>query len=179
MWSVGTLGVALPSFFWAMLFQLAIIVIYLRTGIRPLPTTGTGLDAHLIGPTLALAARPLAYVLRATAVALDQERQADYTRLARGKGLSERAILVRHLAPNVAPTVIAALTTAARATLSSLLIVEFFFNWPGAGSAFIEAIAARRIDLAAAIALVFVAVLALVARAARLLPVRQVNTARE
>src|SRR5688572_10407936 len=63
-WAVGTAGVSLPSFFWAMLLQLVVVLVFVRTQTRILPTAGFGIDEHLILPALALGARPAAYLFR-------------------------------------------------------------------------------------------------------------------
>src|SRR6266850_1535241 len=71
-WAVGTVGASLPSFFWAMLLQLVVILVYLRTQRLLAPVSGGfGVDAHLILPAIALGLRPAAYIFRTTATALD------------------------------------------------------------------------------------------------------------
>src|SRR6266566_2919100 len=70
-WAVGTVGASLPSFFWAMLLQLFVVLVYLRTQRLLAPVSGGfGVDQHLILPAIALAMRPAAYVFRTTATAL-------------------------------------------------------------------------------------------------------------
>lgn len=166
-WLIGTVGVALPSFLWAMLLQLAIVLIYLKTRTLPLPSSGAGLDRHLVLPAIALAARPLAYVLRVTVAAVEEQRHAPFMQFARSKGLTEMRLTLRHLLPVIRPTLAAGLAYAARTTVSSLLIVEYVFNWPGAGSAFIQAVAIGQVPLATAIAVVFIVLLAAVNLGAR------------
>lgn len=162
-WGVGTLGVSLPSFFWAMLLQLAVVLVFVRTQTRILPTSGFGLDEHLILPALALAARPAAYLFRTTATALDQVRHGDYVRSARAKGLREGLIARRHVFPNAAPAILSGVGLGARTALSSLAIVEYVFSWNGAGYAFIHALANGRVAFATLIALVFALLFAVLA----------------
>ena len=161
-WTLGTVGVSLPSFFWAMLLQLVVITWYLRTGRGILPTTGYGLDEHMVLPILALALRPTAYVFRTVATALEEIGARDYVRTARAKGLVERLVLARHMFPNARPTFLAGVGYASRSVLSSLAIVEYLFTWNGAGFAFIYAVANRQVDFAIAIAVTLAAVFALV-----------------
>ena len=164
-WGLGTVGVALPSFFWAMLLQLAIVTIAVRTGKLLLPSQGYGLDRHLVMPALALAARPIAYLFRTTAVAVEETRHADFIRLARAKGLGPGHILFRHLLPNTAPAVLGGLALAARSTLSSLAIIEYVFDWHGAGYGFIYAVATGDQRLATALVVTFAVLFALVGSA--------------
>ncbi|MDP9283120.1 MAG: hypothetical protein M3P38_13580, partial [Chloroflexota bacterium] len=78
-WAVGTVGASLPSFFWAMLLQLIVILVYLRTQRLLAPVSGGfGVDQHLILPAIALAMRPAAYIFRTTATALDEARHAPH-----------------------------------------------------------------------------------------------------
>ena len=160
-WALGTVGVSLPSFFWAMLLQLLVISWYLATGEGILPTTGYGLDEHIILPLLALALRPTAYVFRTTATALEEIASRDYVRTARAKGLGKRLVLVRHMFPNARPTFVAGVGYASRSVLSSLAIVEYLFPWNGAGLAFIYAVANRNVDFAVALAVALASIFAL------------------
>ncbi|HET8567531.1 MAG TPA: ABC transporter permease [Candidatus Limnocylindria bacterium] len=161
-WAAGTVGVSLPSFFWAMLLQLAVVLWYVRTQQSVLPTQGFGIDAHLILPALALGARPAAYVFRTAATALDEVRHGDFVRTARAKGLLESLVARRHVLPNALPQIASGFGLAARSALSSLAIVEYVFAWHGAGYGFIHAVANGRADLAAAIAVAFAVVFGLV-----------------
>lgn len=151
-WSLGTVAVSLPSFFWAMLLQLVAITWFLTTGRGLVPTAGFGLDEHLILPTIALMARPTAYIFRTTATAFEEIASRDYVRTAEAKGLVARVVLMRHIFPNARPTFFAGADYASRSVLSSLAIVEYIFTWNGAGLAFIYAIANRNIDFAVALA---------------------------
>jgi glutathione transport system permease protein len=161
-WGLGTVGVSLPSFFWAMLLQLAVITSYLTFGRGFLPTSGYGLDEHLVLPILALMARPTAYIFRTAATALEEIGARDYVRTARAKGLVERLVLARHMFPNAQPTFVAGVGYASRSVLSSLAIVEYLFTWNGAGLAFIYAVANRNIEFAVALAVAFAVLFALV-----------------
>src|SRR5204863_1318047 len=120
-WTVGTVGASLPSFFWALLLQLVVILVYLRTQKLIAPVSGGfGLDAHILLPAIALAMRPAAYVFRTTATALDEARHAPHVVTALAKGLGPSDIATRHVARNAAPAILAGLALAAKTTLSSL-----------------------------------------------------------
>lgn len=161
-WTLGTVGVSLPSFFWAMLLQLAVVLWFVRTRTALLPTGGYGLDQHLILPAIAVGMRPAAYLFRTTATALEEVRHGDYVRSARAKGLLESVIARRHIFPNAAPAIFGGLGLATRSALSSLAIVEYVFAWHGAGFGFIHAVANGRTDLAVAFAVGFALLFALV-----------------
>jgi peptide/nickel transport system permease protein len=160
-WAVGTVGASLPSFFWAMLLQLVVILVYLRTQRLLAPVSGGfGVDQHLILPAIALAMRPAAYIFRTTATALDEARHSPHVVTAWAKGLSPSLVARRHVARNAAPAVLAGMALGAKTALSSLAIVEFVFTWNGAGYAFILSVATGNVAFASAIALVFAVALA-------------------
>jgi len=161
-WGLGTIGVSLPSFFWAMLLQLVVVLWFVRTRTTLLPTAGYGLDHHLILPAIAVGMRPAAYLFRTTATALEEVRHGDYVRSARAKGLMESLVARRHIFPNAAPAIFGGLGLATRSALSSLAIVEYVFAWNGAGLGFIHAVANGKTDFAVATAVGFALLFALV-----------------
>jgi ABC-type dipeptide/oligopeptide/nickel transport system permease component len=163
-WAVGTVGASLPSFFWAMLLQLVVVLVYLRTQRLLAPVSGGfGVDQHLILPAIALAMRPAAYIFRTTAPALDAAQHAPHVITAWAKGLGPSLVARRHVARNAAPAALAGMALGAKTALSSLAIVEFVFTWNGAGYAFILSVATGNVAFASAIALVFAVALAFVA----------------
>jgi peptide/nickel transport system permease protein len=161
-WAVGTVGASLPSFFWAMLLQLVVVLVYIRTQRVLAPISGGfGIDEHLILPAIALAMRPAAYIFRTTATALDEARHAPHVITAWAKGLGPALVARRHVARNAAPAVLAGMALGAKTALSSLAIVEFVFTWNGAGYGFILSVATGNVAFASAIALVFAVAIAL------------------
>jgi len=71
--------------------------------------------------------------------ALDQLAQ-DYIRLARAKGLSERAVLFRHLLRNACLPMITLVGLSIPTLLAGNLITEVLFNYPGLGLMFFTAL---------------------------------------
>jgi len=171
-WSVSTLASSLPAFFWAVVIELAMILLWVQMGIRFLPTAGFGIDEHLVLPSLALGIRPAAYIFRLSATAVEEIRHADYVRTALAKGLHARQILPRHVLPNAAANIIAATVLAARGALSSLVLIEYVFIWGGAGLTFVQALGNGRLELATSLALAFAVGSALLALAADLAKAR-------
>lgn len=161
-WTLGTAGVSLPPFFWAMLLQLLVIAVYVRTGHRLFPTYGTNLE-HAVLPALALAAAPAAYVFRLSALALLDAQRADYSTTARSKGLGEMVVLLRHQIPNSQPAILASIVLAAGGIVSSLAIIEYISGWQGAGFAFIHSLAIGRYEVAAGLFVLFSVSLGLLA----------------
>ena len=71
--------------------------------------------------------------------ALDNLAQ-DYIRLARAKGLSERAVLTRHLLRNACLPMITLVGLSIPTLLAGNLLIEFQFNYPGLGLMFYNAL---------------------------------------
>jgi ABC-type dipeptide/oligopeptide/nickel transport system permease component len=110
--------------------------------------------AHLLLPTLTLAAALFGPLARATQEALSQTLATDYIRAARAKGLSEAAVICRHALPNALPplAVVSALQFAH--ALGGALITETLFDWPGLGTLLMDALLARDYPVVQGIVLV-------------------------
>lgn len=161
--AVTVLGVSTPSFFAALLLRQGELL-YVRTFGRPLVNVGGfGWDyQHMLLPALVLAARPLAYLTRASYLGLQRIMQEDFIRTAVSKGLTRRRTVNVHALRNIAVPILTALGVSLRFALGSLPVVEFFFFWPGLGLRMLEAIDQRQplvvVTLAAALGLTFLSV---------------------
>ena len=71
--------------------------------------------------------------------ALDNLAQ-DYIRLARAKGLSQRAVLFRHLLRNACLPMITLVGLSIPTLLAGNLLIEVLFNYPGLGLLFYNAL---------------------------------------
>ena len=71
--------------------------------------------------------------------ALDNLAQ-DYIRLARAKGLSERAVLFRHLLRNACLPMMTLVGLSIPALVAGNLLIEILFNYPGLGLLFYNAL---------------------------------------
>lgn len=172
--AVSLLGVSLPAF---LVGILLILVFSVHLGWLPsfgrgevvrLPggwTTGL-LTAqgwrHLLLPAVTLALFQLALLLRLVRAEMLEVLRTDHIRHARARGLTERAIHVRHALRNTLVPV----TTVAGLQIGGLIafsiITETVFQWPGTGLLFIQAVTVADVPVMAAylclVALVFVAI---------------------
>ena len=151
--AVTVLGISTPSFFAGVLLQVGELY-YLRAfGRRLVSIAGFGWDLeHMLLPLLVLAARPLAYLTRATYVSMEHVLTEDYVRTAFAKGLALPTTVLRHALRNVAVPVLTAIGVSVRFSLSSLPVVEFLFAWPGLGRNLLFAISERQTSLVVALA---------------------------
>jgi peptide/nickel transport system permease protein len=83
-----------------------------------------------------------------------EEANQDYVRTARAKGLSEVAILFRHILPNALIPILTGVVVLIPSLFMGSLVMESFFGIPGLGSYMLEAI--RSQDFAIVRAMVFI-----------------------
>lgn len=136
----SSLGVSTPSYFAAMLLIWFGVWLFAVTGTHFFPVAGFGWDAHLILPTLVLAARPAAAVTRLSHNALVEILEADYVRTAHSKGLHPQLILLNHVLRNAGVPILTIVLVSLRFSLAVLPIVEYIFSWPGIGLSLLTAV---------------------------------------
>jgi len=152
--TAATVGIALPN------FVIAGIMIILLVFIWPLfPAAGWGTLRHLILPGFCLGAPYAAYVARLTRTGMLDVLSQDYVRTAYAKGLSTRAVVLRHALKGALLPVVSFLGPAIAGILTGSLVVEKIFNIPGLGVHFVEAATQRDYTLAMGLVLVYTTLL--------------------
>jgi peptide/nickel transport system permease protein len=152
--TITILGISTPSFVAALLLQVAELKYLATFGRRLVSMAGFGWDfEHMLMPVLVLSARPLAYITRATFLALSRIMEEDFIRTAYSKGLSRIRTVNIHAFRNLAVPVLTAVGVSLRFSLSSLPVVEMFFAWPGMGARLVAAIGSRETNLVVSLAL--------------------------
>jgi len=153
-------GQSVPSFTLAILL---ILVFAVRLGW--FPPFGTGTLKHLILPSIALGAYPLASLARLTRSAVLEVLQKDHTLFERAKGVSAWTLLV-HTLRNASLPIITLAGIQLGQLFSGAVIVETIFAWPGVGQMVIQGINSRDYNVVQGVVLVntaiFVALLFLV-----------------
>jgi peptide/nickel transport system permease protein len=150
-------GVAVPVF-WSGL--LLIWLFSVRLGW--LPPTGAGSWRALVMPALVLGfatAGPLARLTRATL--LDVLGQP-YITVARAKGLSERAVLLRHVTRNALIPLLTIAGVQLGFLLAGTVVIETLFGRPGLGRLLVDAILWRDLPVIQGVALVIAGIYVLV-----------------
>src|SRR5699024_4859102 len=71
----------------------------------------------------------------------------DYIRTARAKGMSERAVILRHALRNALVTVIPVIGVQAGFVIGGAVYIEAVFQWPGIGRMLVNAIFTRDVLL--------------------------------
>ncbi|MFO1313237.1 MAG: ABC transporter permease [Burkholderiales bacterium] len=88
---------------------------------------------HLVLPSLVLCAATLGLITRMTRASMLETLGQDYVRVARAKGLRERAVIVGHALPNALIPVITLAGLAYANLLTGTVMTETIFSWPGLG----------------------------------------------
>lgn len=150
-------GIASPSFLLALIFQL-VFAYYLRilpgsgelapTLVPPVHITGmyivdslltgnwTDLFSsvqHMILPAITLAALTFSIIGRVTRSSVLETINKDFIRMAKAKGLDNRAVTYRHLLRNALTSTVTVIGYAVQLLLAGTVVVESIFFWPGIG----------------------------------------------
>lgn len=102
---------------------------------------------HLVMPALTLSLFYLALFVRLMRAAMLEQSGMDYVITARAKGLTERAILVRHVARNALLPIITMVGIQMGNLVGGSVIVETVFGWPGLGQLAFDSLFARDLNL--------------------------------
>jgi peptide/nickel transport system permease protein len=106
---------------------------------------------HLVLPATTLVLLLAAIIARYQRAAFLDVATQDFVRTARAKGLTERAVLWRHVLRNALLPVITLLGLALPMLVGGAVFIERVFAWPGMGQLVVGAIAARDHSLVTAI----------------------------
>jgi peptide/nickel transport system permease protein len=89
--------------------------------------------AHLVLPSIVLAAATLGLITRTMRAAMLESIQQDYVRVARAKGLKSYTIITGHVLPNALIPVVTLGGLAYANLLTGAVMTETVFSWPGLG----------------------------------------------
>jgi peptide/nickel transport system permease protein len=133
---ISTIGLALPSFYIAILL-IALFLLFFLYGMdstTPLiPFQGFGWDAHLLLPVLALIIQPTVKIARVTGGLLSEEMEKQYVVSAMSFGFSFTAIRNKFAFRNILAPILLTIAASLRIMIAELIIIERLFNWPGIG----------------------------------------------
>ena len=188
--SLALLGVSIPVFWlgWMLVYLLSVVPSHYGVNLFPIsgrislqytvtPITHLiVLDAllegnwqaagdalwHLVLPALTLGTIPLAIVAKITRSGMLDVLRSDYIRTARAKGLSERAVLLRHALRNALVPILTVIGLQTGLLLGGAVLTEHIFAWPGVGRLAFDAISNRDMPLVNGVILLFATVFVVV-----------------
>lgn len=135
---IAVLGISVPSFIMATLLQY---IFAMKLQIFPVALWES--PKHTVLPALALAATPLAYIARLTRSSMLEVMANDYIKTAKSKGLSQRAITIKHAIRNAILPVVSYLGPLTASVITGSVVIEQIFGIPGLGSHFVTSIQNR------------------------------------
>ena len=146
--AIAVTGVSLPVF-WTGIMLILVFALSLRwfpsAGMVSPYGSGGGADLlwHLALPAVTLGTASAAAVARLTRSSVLEIIRQDYVRAARAKGLTERAVIARHVLKNALNPILTVVGVQVGYLLGGAILTETVFSWPGLGSMMVRAIQAR------------------------------------
>ena len=149
----GIAGVSVPHYWLGM-----VLVIIFAVELRWLPATGMGAGGSdawkwdwehirfLILPAVTLSVIPCGIITRTVRSTVAEILSQEFVQALRAKGLLHGQVM-RHVARNAAPTVLAVMGLQLGYLLGGSILVETVFNWPGTGYLLNDAIFRRDIPM--------------------------------
>ena len=134
--ALAMVGISIPNFVLG-----PILVFYLSLYFYWLPPARWNgfWSSNVILPVLTLSAIYMAYIARLTRAGMLEVLRSDYIRTARAKGLSERAVVLRHALRGGIMPVVSFTGPALAFLLTGTVVVEKIYALPGLGNYFIQA----------------------------------------
>ena len=131
----AVLGQAAPPFLFSLLY-IKLFSIHLGW----FPTGGYGRVSNLILPMLALGWYSAAGIMRLTRSSMIEVLDSEYIKLARIKGVPQRAIVYQHALRNALLPVVTFTALQFGILMGGAVSVEFVFAWPGVGRLMLDSI---------------------------------------
>lgn len=146
---LAALGQSLPTFW------VGIVLIEVVAGrLGWLPAGGTGSLAHYVLPGFTLGWFVIAGLMRLLRSSMLEVLDADYVTTARAKGAAEVTVVWRHALRNALIPVVTFAGLYVAILVTTAIVVETVFAWPGMGRLAYEAITARDFPVIQAVVLV-------------------------
>jgi peptide/nickel transport system permease protein len=162
---VAMVGIAMPTF-WLGLNLIFIFAVLLRwlpvAGYQPLSAGPWEALRYLILPAVTLGVAQGALLARMTRSMMLEVLDQDYVRTARAKGLTERAVVIRHALRNAFIPLLTVIGLSFAALMGGAVVTEQIFTIPGVGRLLIQAIGRRDFPLVQGTVLVIAALYVLI-----------------
>ena len=162
---ISITGVALPNFWVGILIVYFLVLLF--AWMPPLGYANLWEDPatnlqQFIFPALALGFFEMAFVARVTRSSMLEVYREDYTRTARGKGLAERVVILRHALKNALLPVVTVTGFQFGRLLAGTVVIENIFMVPGMGKLLLDSVFHRDYtEVQAIVVLITVSVLIL------------------
>ena len=158
--TASQIGIAVPNFWFAILLILLFAVKLQWFSAGGFPGWDDGVAEPLkalVLPAVALAVVQAAILARITRSAVLDVLREDFVRTARAKGLSQRAVLWRHVLRNALVPVLTVMGLQFANLVTGTIVVENVFSLPGLGRLVFQAISNRDVLLVQGIVMLLAA----------------------
>ena len=140
---ISITGVALPNFWVGILIVYFLVLFF--AWMPPLGYANLWEDPatnlqQFIFPALALGFFEMAFTARVTRSSMLEVYREDYTRTARGKGLAERVVILRHALKNALLPVVTVSGYQFGRLLAGTVVIENIFMVPGMGKLLVDSV---------------------------------------
>lgn len=149
---ISVLGISLPNFWFGIL-----LIYTFAIKLHWLPATGSSSTKNYILPVICSSFYSIAFITRITRSALLEVLGEDYVRTARAKGLSEKAVVSKHVLRNGLIPVITTVGLQFGYMLGGSVVTETVFAWPGMGRLLVSSVEKRDITMVQGVLLVVAA----------------------
>ncbi len=125
-----------------------------------LPASATGEQGWtvFILPVIALGLRPASFIARVARSSMLDEQTRNYVTTARAKGLSEKAVVLKHILRNMAIPLITVIGSDLGSLMGGTMITETIFSFGGVGRFAVDAVLNRWYDGVMGVALLWGAI---------------------
>jgi peptide/nickel transport system permease protein len=110
---------------------------------------------HLVLPWITLGLIYIALIARVTRASVSEALTEDFIRTARAKGISERAVLMRHALANAAVPIATVIGIGVALLIGGVVVTETVYSIPGLGSLTVEAVLNRDFPVIQGVVLFF------------------------
>ncbi|MCA9835811.1 MAG: ABC transporter permease [Trueperaceae bacterium] len=159
------IGVSVPDF-WMGILLIVFFAEYLQilpsSGFVPMSEGFLPWLRHIILPALTSGLISGAIMTRFVRSAMLEVLNQDYVRTARAKGLNERVVINKHALRNASISIATIVGLQMATLLSSVVVVEIIFAWPGLGSLALNSTLQRDYPMLQASVLLFATAFAVV-----------------
>lgn len=146
---VALLGQTVPGFWLAVM-----LILIFGVRLQWLPTSGADGWTSLVLPAIVVALAPIGNLTRLLRSDMIEVLSQDYIRTGHAKGLTDRAVLIRHALKNALIPFITMMALQIGYYLGGAVIAEVVFAYPGMGRLAVQAITNRDIAVVQAFVLV-------------------------
>ncbi len=144
--AASQVGISVPDF-WAGILYILLFSLTWRllppSGYVPIGESFTGWLEHLILPAVTVGLISGSIITRFVRSAVIEALNQDYVRTARARGLTERAVVLKHVLPNAAIPIVTVIGLQLGFLLGGVVVVEVIFAWPGIGRLALDAVQSR------------------------------------